>query len=173
MKSHVKYTCLYIPSLVKIVQEYTLDMTIGRYAWRWVLRYLDPRVINLARPSSKCTSKLQTHPLVREGAPHHEARNRSGPRLGQNLSTNKFWSQRDDFLVLATPSVELEGNDSTLRGSAHSFSRFSVFLFIFILADYPALPGYLFTPIFYQTNTHSFIYIYIYKIYRIILYICI
>jgi hypothetical protein len=30
-------------------------------------------------------------------------------------------------------------------------------------ADYPSLPGYLFIPIFYQTNTHTFIYIYIYN----------
>jgi hypothetical protein len=29
-----------------------------------------------------------------------------------------------------------------------------------ILADYPALPGYLFIQLFYQTNTHTSIYIY-------------
>jgi hypothetical protein len=36
--------------------------------WSWVLRDLGPRVI------ASCTSKLQTHPLVREGAPQHEDR---------------------------------------------------------------------------------------------------
>jgi hypothetical protein len=32
-------------------------------------------VTALARPRNNCTSKLQTHPLVREGAPHQETRN--------------------------------------------------------------------------------------------------
>jgi hypothetical protein len=35
-----------------------------------VLRDFDPRMTALARPRSNCTSKLQTHPLVREGATH-------------------------------------------------------------------------------------------------------
>jgi hypothetical protein len=43
--------------------------------WSWVLRDLDPRVTALARPRSNCTSKLQTHPLVREGDPRQETRN--------------------------------------------------------------------------------------------------
>jgi hypothetical protein len=38
--------------------------------WSWVLRDFIPRVIAVAKPKSICTSKLQTHPLVREGAPH-------------------------------------------------------------------------------------------------------
>jgi hypothetical protein len=33
-------------------------------------------VTALARPRSNCTSKLQTHRLVREGVPHPETRNR-------------------------------------------------------------------------------------------------
>jgi hypothetical protein len=37
---------------------------------------LRPRVIALAKPRSNYTSKLQTRPLVREGAPHQETRNR-------------------------------------------------------------------------------------------------
>jgi hypothetical protein len=41
----------------------------------WVLRDLDLRVTALARPRSNCTSKLQTHPLVREGAQHQETHN--------------------------------------------------------------------------------------------------
>jgi hypothetical protein len=36
----------------------------------------EPRVTALARPRSNCTSKLQTRPLVREGATHQETRNR-------------------------------------------------------------------------------------------------
>jgi hypothetical protein len=44
--------------------------------WSWVLLDFDPRVTALARPRSNCTSKLQTHPLIREGAPHQESRNR-------------------------------------------------------------------------------------------------
>jgi hypothetical protein len=34
--------------------------------WSWVLRDLGPRV------TANCTSKLQTRPLVRKGAPQHE-----------------------------------------------------------------------------------------------------
>jgi hypothetical protein len=41
----------------------------------WILRDLGPRVIALARPIGNCTSKLQTHPLVKEGAPKQETRN--------------------------------------------------------------------------------------------------
>jgi hypothetical protein len=33
---------------------------------------LDPRVTALARPRRNCTSKLQTHSLVREGVPWQE-----------------------------------------------------------------------------------------------------
>jgi hypothetical protein len=40
-----------------------------------VLRDLDPTVTALVRPRSNCTTKLQTYPLVREGAPHQETRN--------------------------------------------------------------------------------------------------
>jgi hypothetical protein len=40
-----------------------------------VLRYLDLKVITLERPRSNCMSKLQTPPLVREGAPRQETRN--------------------------------------------------------------------------------------------------
>jgi hypothetical protein len=40
-----------------------------------VLWGFEPRVTALARSRSNCTSKLQTHPLVREGAPHQETRN--------------------------------------------------------------------------------------------------
>jgi hypothetical protein len=36
---------------------------------------LDPRVTAMARPRCNCTSKLQAHPLFREGAPHQETRN--------------------------------------------------------------------------------------------------
>jgi hypothetical protein len=35
---------------------------------------LDLRVTALARPSSNCTDKLQTHPFVREGDPQEENR---------------------------------------------------------------------------------------------------
>jgi hypothetical protein len=45
---------------------------------------------------------------------------------------------------------------------------------MYILADYPALPGYLFIHIFYQTNTHTSILLYIiYKIIFLYMYIVI
>jgi hypothetical protein len=34
----------------------------------------------MARTKSNYTSKLQTHPLVREGAPHQETRNLQGDK---------------------------------------------------------------------------------------------
>jgi hypothetical protein len=36
---------------------------------------LGPENDSLSRPRSNCTSKLQTHPLVRQGAPHQETGN--------------------------------------------------------------------------------------------------
>jgi hypothetical protein len=49
-------------------------LLLGVY-WSRVLWDLDPRVTALARPRSNCTTKLQTHPLVREGALHQETHN--------------------------------------------------------------------------------------------------
>jgi hypothetical protein len=45
-------------------------------------------VTALARPRSNGTSKLQTHPLVREGASHEETRNRQ--------TEKKIWSWAPD-----------------------------------------------------------------------------
>jgi hypothetical protein len=43
-----------------------------RQIWSQELRDLDPRVTALEVPSSNCTSKLQTRPLVREDASQYE-----------------------------------------------------------------------------------------------------
>jgi hypothetical protein len=43
--------------------------------WLWVLQDLDLRVTALVTPRSSCTSKLQNHPLIREGAQHEETHN--------------------------------------------------------------------------------------------------
>jgi hypothetical protein len=49
----------------------------------------NPRVTALTRPRSNCTSKLQTHPLVREGAAQQETRNRH--RENKNLVMGSGW----------------------------------------------------------------------------------
>jgi hypothetical protein len=42
----------------------------GCKIWSWAQRDLDPKVTALAGSRSNWTSKLQIHPLLREGAPH-------------------------------------------------------------------------------------------------------
>jgi hypothetical protein len=46
-------------------------------------------VTALARTRNNCTSKLQTHPLVREGATHQETRNRQTEN--KNLVMGSRW----------------------------------------------------------------------------------
>jgi hypothetical protein len=46
------------------------------WLWSWGSRDFNRRVTALTRPRSNCTSKLETHPLVREGVPHQETHNR-------------------------------------------------------------------------------------------------
>jgi hypothetical protein len=56
--------------------------------WSWVLRDFDPWLTVLARPGSNCKSKLQTYPLIREGAPYQEIRSFQ--------TGNKIWSLAPD-----------------------------------------------------------------------------
>jgi hypothetical protein len=53
------------------------------------MRDLDPRVIALARLRSNCMSKLQTNPLVREGAQHQEPQNFLAEK--KNLVMSSRW----------------------------------------------------------------------------------
>jgi hypothetical protein len=46
----------------------------GSKIWSQLLRDLAPTVTALARPSSSCTDKLQSHPLVKVGDPQEETR---------------------------------------------------------------------------------------------------
>jgi hypothetical protein len=50
---------------------------------------MDPRVIALVRIRSNCTSKLQTHPLVRVGAAQQETRNYQ--TKNKNLVVGSRW----------------------------------------------------------------------------------
>jgi hypothetical protein len=71
--------------------------------WSWVLRDLDPRVTALDRPRSNCTSKLQTHPLVREGATYQETHNRQTEN--KNLVMGSRWGARHQDRLADWPSV--------------------------------------------------------------------
>jgi hypothetical protein len=74
--------------------------------WSWVLCDFDLRVPALARPRSNCTSKLQAHPFIREGAPLQEICNHQkekknlvmAPRqagrltVGRKLTSTSIWT---------------------------------------------------------------------------------
>jgi hypothetical protein len=68
----------------------------------------------LARTSSNCTSELQTHPLVREGAQHQETRSCQKIKLGSRWEpdTKRDWPTHlrskinVNFNQLALPSLE-------------------------------------------------------------------
>jgi hypothetical protein len=49
-----------------------LHYTIRAWIWPWVLRDFDPRVTALAKAQKQLYSKLQTRPLVREGAQNNK-----------------------------------------------------------------------------------------------------
>jgi hypothetical protein len=59
----------------------------GSKIW-WVLLDLGLWVTALTRTGSSCTCKVQTHPLVREGTPHHEICNFQSER---NLVKGSRW----------------------------------------------------------------------------------
>jgi hypothetical protein len=50
----------------------------GSKIWSWVLQDFDPTVTALAAsPRSNCTTKLQTHPVIKEGSPHQETEHKN------------------------------------------------------------------------------------------------
>jgi hypothetical protein len=72
------FTRVCLRTQIWLIYEHFLYSTIFfQMIWSSVLRYFDPSVTALARPRRNCTSKVQTHPLVREGARHQEIRNRN------------------------------------------------------------------------------------------------
>jgi hypothetical protein len=91
--------------------------------WSWVLRYLEARVTELPWPASNCTSKLQTHPLVREVATHTQTR--------KCLTVMKIWLWVPDGCP--TPkqtgrlTVELQHNYNFSWHLLHAGSLFSWF----------------------------------------------